>query len=333
MNIMNPRQQPTPPGMNPPTQTSTTTQTTPVPVGTYDWEKFTGQDFVWLIQENLTFDQGLQAYRQFVDDRLLAFYGMGQTADTEFINLPTAMANAGMQVGNIETQDVLDAILTSGLLTEDFKTEYVDSKYWSEFADGLSLSELRRMPYWLTDAGIREVTKKLALAGYITQAGGKSADITNPSDVVLSQAWDLLLRDVVADQSNFATVISNKVDVNMSALNKIMEAQLPNTGIMVNNLARQMIGRSLTDTEMQSVLDTITMFDEDEQQAFTMFGQTPDLETDSVAALQEMMPDEIKEYATTSSMMDLMNWRPTQISGPTLTNVPNLNDPMFGGSN
>lgn len=333
MNIMNPRQQPLPPGMNVPEQTSTTNETAPVPVATYDWEKFTGQDFVWLIQENLTFDQGLQAYRQFVDDRLLAFYGSGSTADTEFINLPTAMANTGMQVGTIETQDVLDAILTSGLLTEDFKTEYVDSKYWSEFADGLSLSELRRMPYWLTDAGIREVTKKLALAGYITQAGGKSADITNPSDVVLSQAWDLLLRDVVADQSNFATVISNKVDVNMSALNKIMEAQLPNTGIMVNNLARQMIGRSLTDTEMQSVLDTITMFDEDEQQAFTMFGQTPDLETDSVAALQEMMPDEIKEYATTSSMMDLMNWRPTQISGPTLTNVPNLNDPMFGGSN
>jgi len=360
------RNTPTPPGMNPPTgatqttmpptwsmppqSTGTTTSTTVQPSTsttnntatttnlsgiTYDWEKFTGQDFVWIIRTNASFMDALDEYKQFVESGLEGFIS-NQVA---FVNTPSGTVAAQ----DYEIQDILDAVNFNIFSPEAFETvggqivasnegQWVDEQYWDIMADGMSISEIRQLPYYLTDDGLKEMVNKLQLGGYIRAAGGTAAPITDPSSPYLQRAWDMLLRDVLSNDTNIATQLTSKVEANLDELNKWVARNTPNTGMMINNVSQSLLGRNLSESELQRVLDTVTQFDDEEQRLFAVEGETPNMEADAIRALQQMLPIEIQEFSQNNAVMDLMNWRPGSIRSSDPLAPPDLTSDMFRGA-
>lgn len=251
-----------------------------IPVETFDWGQFDSDDVRWIIRSNSNLDQ---AFNQLYT---MAENAVGLIEAGELVVAPGDRAPTIGSILNYSAFDVLDPT-TLGFV-RDADREKLPS-------DGnLPLSELRKIPYYLTTNGVAEISRKLHYAGYYDRVGERPMMEGDPADPAFNSAYQMMLRDTIARDTTMAESLYAQAEQRMRQADETLRAQRPSDTLRLNNLGREILGRDLYRQEIDQVLALVNSFTEEEKADFLSTGQRPEqLEVAGLRAIQQVAGEEL----------------------------------------
>lgn len=206
---------------------------------------------------------------------------------------------------NYSAFDVLDPV-TRGYLREADREKLP--------SDGsVSLSELRKVPYYLTTQGVAEVSRKLHYAGYYDRVGQQPMMEGDPADSAFNSAYQMMLRDTIARDTTMAESLYAQAEQRMRQADDMLRAQRPSDTLRLNNLGREILGRDLYSNEINQILNLVNSFTEEQKANLLETGERPEqLEVAGLRAIQQVAGEELQMLDRGRSFNNLLSFDPNR---------------------
>jgi len=120
-----------------------------------------------------------------------------------------------------------------------------------------SFNDLIRYPYQLNLADLQTLTNKLVYAGLLDK-NNMPVGVFNAADPVFDTAWRSLIRNSIANGNSLSQELDTRIDQRLTAAQKQLTDTLPDQRAGMQSVALGLLGRELTDRELDEAMNLIT---------------------------------------------------------------------------